>query len=108
MFGGDSPLGYVKNKVLLHNYIIKQNDSTKQDYNLERFFPSIFLNIWRLKSVPLNILNSAYSPESRDMGRDMASKQGLGISVFLEEHLKNCLAQNKEMPTLKVLETPDV
>ncbi len=45
-FGGDSPLGYVKNKVLLfffcHHCIIKQNDSTEQDYNLEGFFPVYF------------------------------------------------------------------
>ncbi len=45
-FGGDSPLGYVKNKVLLifyrHNCIIKHNASTKQDYNLEGFFPIYF------------------------------------------------------------------
>ncbi len=45
-FGGDSPLGYVKNKVLLiffcHNCMIKQNDSTKQDYNLEGLFPIYF------------------------------------------------------------------
>ncbi len=46
-FGGDSPLDYVKkNKVLLiffwHNCIIKQNDSSKQDYNLEGFFPIYF------------------------------------------------------------------
>ncbi len=38
-FGGDSPLCYVKNTVLLfffrHNCIIKQNDSTLRDYNLE-------------------------------------------------------------------------
>ena len=44
--GGDSPLGYVKNKVLLiffcHNCIIKHNDSTKQDYNMEVFFPIYF------------------------------------------------------------------
>ena len=40
-FGGDSPLGYLKKKVLLiffcHNCIIKHNDSTKQDHNLEGF-----------------------------------------------------------------------
>ncbi len=45
-FLGDSPLGSVKNKVLLiffcYNCIIKQNDSTKQDYNLERFLPIYF------------------------------------------------------------------
>ncbi len=45
-FEGDSPLGYVKNTVLLiffcHNCIIKQTDSTKQDYNLEGFFPIYF------------------------------------------------------------------
>ena len=45
-FGGDSHLGYVKNKVLVfffwHNCIIKQNDSTKQDYNLEGFFQIYF------------------------------------------------------------------
>ncbi len=45
-FGGDSPVGYVKNTVLLmffcHNRIIKQNDSTEQDYNLEGFFPIYF------------------------------------------------------------------
>ncbi len=44
--GGDSPLGYVKNKVLLiffcHNCIIKHNDLTKQDYNLEGFFIMYF------------------------------------------------------------------
>ncbi len=45
-FGGGSPLGYVKNKVLLifvcHNCIIKHNNSTKQDYNLEGFPPIYF------------------------------------------------------------------
>ncbi len=45
-FGSDSPLGYIKNKTLsflfCHNCIIMQNDSTKQDYNLERFFPIYF------------------------------------------------------------------
>ncbi len=45
-FEGDSPLGYVKNKVLLffvcHNCIINQNYSTKQHYNLEGFFPIHF------------------------------------------------------------------
>ncbi len=45
-FGGDSPLGYVKNKILptffYHNCIIKQNDLTKQDYNLEGFFAIYF------------------------------------------------------------------
>ncbi len=45
-FGGDSPLGYVKKKVLLivlcQNCIIKQNDSTKQGYNLEGFSPIYF------------------------------------------------------------------
>ncbi len=60
-FGGDSPLGYVKNKALLiffcHNCIIRQNDSTKQDYNLEGFSP-IFPNIWLGKYDPLNILSS--------------------------------------------------
>ncbi len=45
-FGGDSPLGYVNYTVLLffvcHKCIIKQNDSTKQDYNLEGFFRVYF------------------------------------------------------------------
>ncbi len=42
-FGSDFPLGYVKSKVFFyHNCIIKQNDSTKQDYNLEGFFPRYF------------------------------------------------------------------
>ncbi len=42
---GDSPLTYVKNKVLLffyHRCLSKQNDSTKHDYNLEEFFPIIY------------------------------------------------------------------
>ncbi len=42
-FGGDSPLSYVYNKVLLiffgHNYLIKPNDLGKPDYNLEGLFP---------------------------------------------------------------------
>ncbi len=45
-FGGDSPLNYVKIKFCYyfgHNCIIKQNDSTKPDYNLE----AIFLNIYK-------------------------------------------------------------
>ena len=41
-FGGNSPLGYVKKKTkysyfFCHNCIIKHNDSTKQDNNLEGF-----------------------------------------------------------------------
>ena len=61
--GGDSPLGYVKNTVLLffsrQNCIIKHNDSTKQDYNLEGFFPIQYIYkyvVW--KSATLNILSS--------------------------------------------------
>ncbi len=53
-FEGGSPLGYVNTKVLLffscHNCIIKQNDSTKQDYNLEGFFP-IYFQIYGFKNL---------------------------------------------------------
>ncbi len=52
--GGDSPLGYVKSKVLLFfsattavsSTMIKQDytDSTKQDYNLQAF-PQYIINI---------------------------------------------------------------
>ncbi len=45
-FEGDSPVGYVKNTVLLiffcHNCIIKHSDSTKKDYHLEGFSPIFF------------------------------------------------------------------
>ncbi len=41
-FGGDSPLGYVLLLFFCHNRIIKHNDSTKQDYNLEGFSQYIF------------------------------------------------------------------
>ncbi len=55
-FGSDSPLGYVKNEVLLiffcHNCIIKQNDSTKQDYNLEGFSP-IYFQIYGVENLIL-------------------------------------------------------
>ncbi len=63
-FGGDSPLNYVKNKVLLnfwgHNCIIKQNDSTKPDCNLEAIFSQSIYNytVCFYKSGPLNILSS--------------------------------------------------
>ncbi len=44
-FGGDAILGYVKKKIAIffcHNCIIKQNEITTQDYNLEGFFPIYF------------------------------------------------------------------
>ncbi len=44
--GGDSPLSNVKKYsfaiFFCHNCIIKQNDSNKQDYNLDGFFPIYF------------------------------------------------------------------
>ena len=45
-FGGDPPLDYVKKYSFVifffHNCIIKRNDSTKQDYNLDGIFPIYF------------------------------------------------------------------
>ncbi len=55
-FGGDSPLGYVKNKVLLfffcHNCIVKHNDSTKQATwkNFSQYISKYMaLKVWSLK-----------------------------------------------------------